>query len=244
MRIPRGFLLAVFFAGFAAQAHAASVFEQAGEKYSKGDFKAAAGLYEELARKKPTATVYFDLANAQFRLGQKGRAMANYVRAENLRPRDPDIRWNKNVLQGALQDRLEESTSFYLYPVRRLIRAVTMNEIAFLFSSLLALYTLFFLIGRIRLFAWTTPLRRFIFVLLLVCAALGVFKWADTADERVVILDREVFGRYGPSDRETKAFLLHEGALGKVKDESGAWILIALPDKTSGWIPKSAVEKI
>ena len=74
-------------------------------------------------------------------------------------------------------------------------------------------------------------------------AALG-FKYSDSKDPRLVITAKEVVARYGPSNRETQAFTLHLGAEGHQKDETGDWIFIELPNRGTGWIPKSACEKI
>jgi len=69
-------------------------------------------------------------------------------------------------------------------------------------------------------------------------------KWTDAKDPRVVVLDKEVYAHYGPSGKETNAFLLHEGAEGKVLDETPEWFYIVLKNKNSGWIPKSSCETV
>ena len=69
-------------------------------------------------------------------------------------------------------------------------------------------------------------------------SALFVLKWYQVKEPKAVILVKEIYARYGPSDKETKAFLLHEGAEARVMDETKGWWFIALVNKNSGWIPK------
>ena len=87
-------------------------------------------------------------------------------------------------------------------------------------------------------------LRPLALVLLVVSAVLLGAQWWDTKEPRVVVLDKEVNAYYGPSDSEAKAFVLHEGAEGKVLDASGDWLYITLKNKNTGWIRKSSSETI
>jgi len=54
------------------------------------------------------------------------------------------------------------------------------------------------------------------------------------------VLYKEVTARYGPSDKETKAFVLHEGASAKVLDQTDGWYYIFLQDKNTGWVSKKS----
>ena len=47
---------------------------------------------------------------------------------------------------------------------------------------------------------------------------------------------------YGPSEKETKAFVLHEGALARVIDQTDEWYYIFLQDKNNGWVLKKSCE--
>lgn len=55
-------------------AASSSSFAEANAKYAAGDFKAAAVLYREIIEsKKATAATYYNLGNADLRLGEKRR---------------------------------------------------------------------------------------------------------------------------------------------------------------------------
>ena len=83
----------------------ATAFDSANKLYEEGKFAEAVSAYEKLAQSGETsAALYFNLGNAFFKSGQIGRAVAAYRTAEQLTPRDPDVRANlqfaRNQAQG------------------------------------------------------------------------------------------------------------------------------------------------
>src|SRR5688500_8636546 len=81
----------------------AADFESANRLYEKGDYAGAAAGYQSVVQSgKASAEVYFNLGNAHFKNGQIGKAIASYRRAQELTPRDPDIRANLNFARGAV----------------------------------------------------------------------------------------------------------------------------------------------
>ncbi len=223
-------------------------FSEANAKYKAGDFKAAAQMYEALIESgQNTGTVYYNLGNADFRLGKKGEALIAYERAKRIRPRDETVRWNLSILKSVLPDKLEPSGRIPM--VARVDEGL--DRIS-LYEMTLALSVLIFILAMLAVLnlfiqpdkRWTRPLRRLVFTALLLVSAAFAWKWNAVKDARVVVLDREVYARYGPSETETKAFLVHEGAEGRVLDDSKEWFYIALPNHNSGWIPRSSCEVI
>ncbi|MEI9894544.1 MAG: hypothetical protein WDN28_11820 [Chthoniobacter sp.] len=63
-------------------------FEAANQAYDQGKFAEAKGGYEKLLESgSGGANIYYDLGNADFRLGSAGRAILNYERGAGLEPR-------------------------------------------------------------------------------------------------------------------------------------------------------------
>ena len=222
-----------------------SLFEQANSKYQAGDFKAAAAIYQKVVQTgQNTAAVYYDLGNATVKAGDKGQALVYYERALKAAPRDKDLLWNIHVLKGALKDKIEDDSFFVWAALREWLAQWTADEIALALSFFLAVAALWALVGlflppvRGR-FSWIRTLS--VSGIVLFGAVLAWKVW-ETKDPVAIVLDKETYAYYGPSDRETKAFLLHEGAQGKVQDISGDWIYLSLPNKKSGWIRKNSSE--
>lgn len=239
-------LLAMTYPAFASSQP--SLFDQANNRYQASDFKGAAELYQKILKSgNATGAVYYNLGNATLRLGQKGEALVYYERALKVLPRDKDLQWNRRVLQSALTDRIEElSPNLLRLLLQNATNQWTFDEIGFLFTLALGVLALLALLNY--LLPAGLPDLGFLRSAALICALLSAalfgFKWVDTKDPRAVILDKEVTAYYGPSDRESKAFVLHEGAEGRILDESHDWVYIALKNKNTGWIRKNSCEVI
>ena len=232
-----------------APAHAAlSAFEEANARYQSGDFKKARELYEKLAHaERPTAAIYYNLGNAYFRLGEKGKALIAYERALKGTPRDADIRWNLAILKSVLADRVNEGNeNFVLFALKKRAKSFTIDELNILFTLSLLLFAV--CMGVVFVFPSSKPFFGFVqtlLVLFMVAAAvLWFLEWRDVREPSIGVLAKEVSAHYGPSYKETKAFVLHEGAEAKVRDETDKWYFIALPDGNSGWIPKDSCEMV
>jgi len=240
LRIVIGIALFVSTACFAAQS---PLFDQAGAKYKAGDFKGALEAYQKVIQTgQATAAVYYNLGNAALKSGAKGQALVYYERARKAAPRDEDLNWNIGVLKDSLKDKVEDRSHFAVAAMKSFLDRWSLRELAFCFTALLALAALLSLAG---FFSAQLPLRAFwtpAIIALVFSGALFALKAWDSKDPRAVILDKEVTAYYGPSDGETKAFVLHEGAEGRVTDESGDWLYISLQNKNAGWVRKNACE--
>src|SRR3989442_2159968 len=94
-RLLRLLSLAIITSALAHADDVSSGFDQANKLYEQGKFAEAAASYERILQGgQASAALYFNLGNALFKSGQTGLAILNYRRAEQLAPRDPDIRAN------------------------------------------------------------------------------------------------------------------------------------------------------
>lgn len=222
-------------------------FKEANALYETGKFREAAAAYGSIAdEKKGGVAVFYNLANAELRSGNKGKARLWYERALKVDPRDPDIFWNLQVLKNDLTDRIEPPldplavASF----LRMLAECYTVDEAAMAVSGFLAALAVF------SFLAWKFPalknfvgIFRVLFFLFFGCALfLFILKWTQVKDPLVIVLAKEVTARYGPTNKETKAFVLHEGARARVIDETKDWFYVRLDDGNEGWLPKNTCE--
>ncbi|MFM1769538.1 MAG: hypothetical protein RJA22_2067 [Verrucomicrobiota bacterium] len=102
-----------------------SLFDQANKLYEQGKYADAAAAYGQVVTTADgSATVWFNLGNAQFKAGQTGRAIAAWLQAEQLAPRDPAVRFNlafaRKRVTGA------ETAPGPLW--QRTLRSLTLNE--------------------------------------------------------------------------------------------------------------------
>src|SRR5688500_8608937 len=78
-----------------AQSDSAELLLQADTAYMTGDYETSQSLYETIIQAGfRDFRVYFNLGNAYYQSGDLGRALLNYRRAQEISPRDTDLRNN------------------------------------------------------------------------------------------------------------------------------------------------------
>ena len=105
--------LAVLVAGdaYAQESSATGLMAGANERYERGEYAEAAQQYEALIdRGYSDAALYFNLGNPYLESGDLGRAILNYLRAQELSPRDPDIRGNLELARAMTLDSIAAET--------------------------------------------------------------------------------------------------------------------------------------
>jgi len=223
----------------AAAAGISSGFDAANKLYEQGKFTEAAAAYESLLQSNGiSATLYFNLGNAFFKSGRLGRAIAAYRQAEQLAPRDPDVRAN-------LQFARNQATGPTLLPNRwqRWLGRLTLNE-----WTVLAAAALWLWLGLLAVLQWRPGpkpnLRGFTFaagsaaVLLCVCVAFGYIRHsARTA----IVVAHETEVRNGPLDESPGAFTVHDGAELTVLDRKGEWLEVGAGPRRIGWLRRDEV---
>ena len=100
--------------------------------YESGVYDLAAQNYQMLIDAGiDDGAVYYNLGNAYFKLGDLGRAILNYKRAERLLPRDQDVDANLQLARAQTRDRLEQDGSGLVDFVENLLVGwSTVDEVA------------------------------------------------------------------------------------------------------------------
>lgn len=113
--------------------------------YDQGDFKKAATVYEDLVKSGiQNGSVFYNLGNTYFRLGEKGKALAAYLAARRLLPRDPDIKANLKFAHEQMVDKLAvRSQDSILRNLAFWVDSTTPKELLFLSSLLICLPLVF-----------------------------------------------------------------------------------------------------
>ncbi|MGC9320188.1 MAG: tetratricopeptide repeat protein [Armatimonadota bacterium] len=238
-----GFLLAAMGAAL-AQAEGGPLAE-ANRLYARGEFTAAAGAYREaLQAGYDGARVHYNLANALHRSGRLGEAIAHYLAARRMAPRDPDIRAN---LQQALRQRPlgpPAPPPSWLHALWTTATGrLTLNELA---GAAAACYWLA-MAGLAALLLGLGPRRRMmraaivLGALALIATTLGVGRWwreHRTAEGVVVAETAEL--RTGPGESFESVQTLSEGWTLQVREREGDWWRVTAEGGSSGWLRAAA----
>jgi tetratricopeptide (TPR) repeat protein len=218
----------------------AAAFDSANKLYEEGKFAEAASAYDTLAKSgQYSAALYFNLGNAFFKSGQIGRAIAAYRQAEQLTPRDPDLRAN-------LQFARNQTPSPTLLPTRwqRWLGRLTLNEWTLLAAAALWLWLLVLAVRQWRP-ALNPVLRLYVLTLAILAGLLCACAAASLRETRftrtAIVITREAAVRYGPLAESPTAFTVHDGAELRVLDQKDDWLQVSTDLRRVGWLRRDQV---
>ena len=225
-----------------------SFFYEGNRLYSEGKVKEAIEQYNRiLQEKKESSALYYNLGNSYYKIGEKGKALVAYKRALRQSPRDQELRYNLGLVQSQLKDQITPQPKNRLtQSYWNLVDSLSLFEWEVLF---LAFYFLvFILLGIYLLFSSKRKvLFRFLTLtasLTLVVTVCFVGKSVKTAQRMAIVLAPEAQARYGPSENDAAAFVLHEGGECRILTTQNSWVQIRLADGKMAWLPRRAVEII
>jgi tetratricopeptide (TPR) repeat protein len=214
-------------------------FDSANRLYEQGKFNEAVSSYEKLLRSGSVSpALYFNLGNALFKSGEIGRAVAAYRKAEQIAPRDPDVRANLQFVR----DQIQGPT---LSPSRWLqwLKTLTMNEWTVLVSIALWLWLGLLAVIQFRP-AWNRTLRGFVLlaggatIVLGLCLGAVLYFGSNTL---AVVTAHDAAVRNGPLDEAQSAFTVHDGAELRVLDHKDNWLQVTADSRRIGWIKRDQV---
>ena len=224
----------------------------ANKLFQAGNYVQAIGIYEQLIDQGLSdSTVYFNLGNAYYQQGDIGRAMLNYRRANQLDPRDADIKRNLEIVEGstAVSEDIQPAASGPLLGMANLTQSwLTINESAIFTLALWFLFFLLFMLyrmlkqGRIRTsVGYLTLLVIFTFTFIGVSFGSRIIVEKTQPDAIVVV--SEITLNSEPKIESTTEFNLKNGTRIKLLDTQGEWIKLSIAgNKIQGWVPASSVE--
>lgn len=247
-------LLLIPFGGqaLAQDAYVDSLWNSANQAYVEGRWSDAVAGYEMISGMGlESAALYCNTGDAYFKEGNVPMAILFYERALKLDPSYDDARYNLELMNSTIQDRID--------PVPEFILKVWAKDVCYLMDSdawaicFLVLMALTFALALLFLLAPTAAGRRTgfftgIVTLLLAVASLSFAFWQKndymSADEAIVM--RPVTSvKSSPSAEASKdLFILHEGTKVRILDSVGSWNNIELADGRQGWIPSDDLELI
>lgn len=245
-------VLTVGWGGRASAQEAEAQFRSGNAAYQAGRFEEARDAYEGiLAAGSESATLYYNLGNAYFKLGDLGKAVLSYERARRLDPGDEDIRANLDLANSLLADEITPLPGFLPLRVMRwgvevLPRSLLLHlsGVGYVLAGLGA--ALWILIRGPRGRWWSGWVASAAAVVALLAGAnLLARDWLAGQESSGVILADEVAVYSAPSeDHDLQLFTIHEGTKVRIDQESGEWAEVVLADGKVGWVHRNAFEPI
>ena len=245
-------LLLPFSAAASGDAYVDSLWNSANQAYMDGRWSDAVTEYELISGMGlESAALYCNTGDAYFKDGNVPMAILYYERALKLDPAYEDARYNLQLLNSTIQDRIDPVPDFILKVWAKDV-CYLMNSDSWavcflvLLASTLAL-ALLFILGA-------TPAGRRtgffvgIVTLLLAIASLSFSLWQKndymSADDAIVMRPVTSVKSSPSSEASTDLFILHEGTKVTILDVVGNWSNIELADGRQGWMLSRDIETI
>lgn len=232
------FLLVLFLGQF-SPAHAAddaSEFEQANKLYEQGKYADAASAYDKILQSShESEAVYFNRGNAYLKLGELGRAIASYRQAEELSPRDPDLRAN---LQFA-RTQARGGTVYRANRWEQWLGWLTLNE-----WTILTAVAFWIFFSLLILKQWKPQLKTrlrnptWIAGLAMVFLGIGLIARVNASyyNNSAIVIAGEADVRHGPLDESQTAYKVRDGVELSVLDQKDGWFRVSDSSGRSGWL--------
>jgi tetratricopeptide (TPR) repeat protein len=220
--------------------------------YTNGNWSVAVerwGAIEKTGTVSPK--LYYNIGNAYYKAGDYPHSILYYERALKSDPSYSDARYNLELVNGLIKDKIDPVPEFILKSWARDISYImSSNTWAVLFLVLVAcLFTalILFLTSQKSSGRKIGFYSALVFLILSLCS-LGFSVWQKTDYTKVdsaIVLSPVSSVKSSPSSESSKdLFVLHEGTKVKIIDELGEWNNIELADGRQGWIKKDNIEII
>jgi len=234
-------LLALVWAGNLFAADVAADFSTANRLYADGKFSDAANAYGKILQTGgQSPALLFNDANAEFKSGNLGKAIAAYRRAGLLAPRDSEIRANLDFVRNQVQGPTVRESRWQEW-----LGQLTLNQWTLMAAG--AFWLLFLLLAARQIRPTLGPKLKSVTTMLVTLtilsgAVLGLQAENHFSSQIAVVISAGATARSGPFDEAQSAFTAHDGAELSVLDRHDDWIQVADGSGKIGWLPVKQVE--
>ena len=226
-----------------------ALFQSANDHYAQARYAEAISDYEKiLDQDLVSAAIYYNLANAHYKLNNVGETVYYFEKALQLAPGDPDIRNNAAFAENMKIDAIEKLPENTVKKwVDNTLSLLTFDGWAITSIVTLSLFVLLFL-GYY--FSYITLRKRVFFITAISSILLAVvsLSFAYTAfakaqsDQPAIVFVPEVTIKSEPSPNSPTAFTLHEGTKVMVLETIESWKRIQIVDGQVGWIEETDIK--
>ncbi len=245
------FLGLLFIANALNAADLHDIFDQGNQYYQQGEYQRAVESYQEILDEGyASGSLYFNLGNAYYKLGQLGSARLNYERAADYLKNDEALEENLQLLSLRLVDQIEPVPQFFLNAVwNKIVDFLALNALIWIISGLLWLVLIVF---SLRYYLRSRGhgdrfkmLYVAVFLLFIFVALISIQKIYNLETEQYgIIMKSSVTSRAEPKADATEVFILHEGTKVQIERMAVDWFEVRLEDGKTGWLESANLEII
>lgn len=227
-------------------------FTKGNSLYNDGKFQEAITIYETILEDNVhSSELYYNLANAYYKLNRIAPSIYYYEKALQIAPNDKDIKNNLSFANNMTIDAIEVLPEVGF---SKFTKQVT-NKFSFDTWAIMAIVLVigFVVLFLFYYFSYGTVRKRLAFLssfscLFLTCVALFfAFKKFnfDQKDKPAIVFAQESNVKAEPNLRSEGVFDLHEGTKVQIIElYKEDWVKIKLADGETGWIPTEDIKAL
>ena len=227
-------------------------FEAGIEKYRAQDYEAAKESFLELFGENPTSSsLLYNLGLTEYKLGEEGRAIAYWRKAQHLNPRLEGVETALNLAIEKLELReLPHTASLYEKVRKKVLNHIGWNTLLLVLLVFMSFsfwsFFRFVQSRRISQEQEVSPPRLqsstiFLFVGFIIASTLVALKGYEHTLTRATVIEETVAARSGPDESTSTLFELFEGMGVIVRESREDWLQVTYPGGRTGWVPKDSV---
>jgi tetratricopeptide (TPR) repeat protein len=222
-------------------------FNRASQLYEKGRYAEALSLYLDIEKTTPHWKLFYNMGNCYYKLGDFVRAKVYYLRARRLRPFEPSILENIDIVDKRFNDRIAgEKPDFLTRAVLRIEAIISVNVVSAALLVLAIILNLFIFLlmkkgkSRFRLYGVSFSL-----VLTLLIAGYHTYRTGkqNVRDTAVIVKENSQL-RSGPGENNTVLFKVNPGLKVKIIEKSRDWVQVSASSQVAGWLEEDRLERI
>ena len=234
-----------------AQPTSAERWEMGNKAYMDGAYDKAVEEYNAILEGgEYSMELYYNLANAYFKMEKIGKAILYYNKALRIAPSQEDVLHNLAIAETRTKDKITAVPEFFLHRWMRVVRnSVSCNAwgaLSLLFFALILTFALLFLLASrlgVRKAGFYGALCSLLLFVATTAFAISSRNDILTEDEAVV-MSSAISVKSSPDRSATDLFVLHEGTKLRIVAEFDEWIEVVIADGKKGWTERKNIETI
>lgn len=228
-----------------------TLFEQGKDLYKAEKYQEAIDSWMKILNTNHhSEAIYFNIANAHYKLNNIGPSIYYYEKALQLNPDDDDIKNNLAYAENARIDVIEPLPETIFKRWYKAISGIMDYDGWAILATILS--SIFVVLFLVYYFAFSELKKRLLFTaaaltvcIFLLSLVLAFKTFADFNNSHPAILFAESSEvRSEPRLGSDPSFVLHEGTKVNILEKDGQWCRIKLADGKDGWVPASDLKEL
>jgi tetratricopeptide (TPR) repeat protein len=219
------------------------IIEQANQAYSSADYEGAVSQYESVINAGyESSALFFNLGNAYFKLNDIPSAILFYEKARKLDPTDDNIKFNLDLANSRIIDKLEPLPEFFLktwykslqniFTSDRWAKTAVLSIILLLIAAALFIVSASVIARKLSFWAGIIFLAVMSFSLLFSVNSYKDYVSKSTA----IIFTPTVTVKSSPNESSVDLFVIHEGTKVFITDMVEGWSEVRIGNGSVGWV--------